>query len=107
MAKRWYLYRSKQQEGPLTWAELSLKAQSGAVEPAHLVWASGMTEWLRADQVPGLLPVGAQTSADGGPHPLSPSGSEPVKIGLIILVTIVLILTGTLGTIAVYYLIMH
>jgi hypothetical protein len=42
-------------DGPLTEEKFRQLIAEGRVAPATLVWADGMTDWQRADQVPGLL----------------------------------------------------
>jgi hypothetical protein len=46
----WYLHKDGTNYGPYTWEELCRHS----IEPSDLVWNNTMTNWIRADQVPGL-----------------------------------------------------
>ncbi len=47
----WFYVRNGQQQGPVSVAELRQYAA-----PTDLVWQNGMTDWVPAHAVPGLLP---------------------------------------------------
>lgn len=55
----WYLNRPQGKSGPHTWAELQSLAAQGQVSPQDGVWSPAAQCWLRAAQVPGLLPAPA------------------------------------------------
>lgn len=59
----WYFSRNNQQEGPVTLEALAEMARSGALQPAHLVWSAGMTEWQPAGRVPGIFPAAPPAAA--------------------------------------------
>lgn len=73
MEKKWFLYHEKQRTGPHAWEELYSKAASGGIDPQDLVWAEGMPEWTRADQVDGLLQKTVPPPPSGGPPPFPAS----------------------------------
>ncbi len=56
MSRQWYLSRRGQQFGPYTWEEVVYYARSGNIEGGDLLWSQSTGEWIRADQVTGLLP---------------------------------------------------
>ncbi|MBI3407502.1 MAG: DUF4339 domain-containing protein [Planctomycetes bacterium] len=72
MAAQWYYTSSRQQMGPVTWAELSHLADSGFLRPTDLVWGEGMSDWSRAD-LQGLF---HEKSAKPTPVPTAKS-AEP------------------------------
>jgi hypothetical protein len=75
MAAEWFLAREGQQTtGPLTAQQLKQLAVAGQVRPTSLVWKEGMTRWVPASQVKGLLEGPAE--AGGGPG-AAPPGQEP------------------------------
>jgi hypothetical protein len=74
MAAEWFLAREGQQTtGPLTAQQLKQLAVAGQVRPTSLVWKEGMTKWVPASQIKGLLEGPAE--AGGGPAP--PFSQEP------------------------------
>jgi hypothetical protein len=82
MAAEWFLAREGQQTtGPLTAQQLKQLAVAGQVRPTSLVWKEGMTRWVPASQVKGLLEGLAGepgASAPGGAGPgAAPPGQEP------------------------------
>jgi hypothetical protein len=57
MVKQWFYLKDGQQLGPFSWKQLYLQARAGAVDPEDLVWVEGMTDWMAASRVRGLLSV--------------------------------------------------
>ncbi|NLA27574.1 MAG: DUF4339 domain-containing protein [Firmicutes bacterium] len=49
----WFLYHSNRNLGPLTWEEL---CSHPAIQPDDLVWNNSMPTWVRAAEIPNLLP---------------------------------------------------
>lgn len=102
------------QIGPLTWEELYARASSGALQPFDGVWHPELPGWMRAEQVPGLFPAGAETPPSmetpaagligveatavwpGEAQPV-PRGGIPLLAWLIPLITLVLVGAG-IGT---------
>ena len=84
MAQQWYYYKDGQQEGPYSKDQLQGEAQAGNLKPDDLVWAEGMTDWIPAQKVAGLIPAQApppsQAAAppppQAGPPPFQPSQSQ-------------------------------
>jgi len=55
MPSQWYYHKNGQQQGPFSWEEVYHKAEASAFGPTDLVWAEGMENWTRADQIRGLF----------------------------------------------------
>jgi uncharacterized membrane protein len=55
MVAQWYLYKAQQQSGPMNWEQLLEQAKTGLIGPSDLVWSEGMADWVKADQVEGLI----------------------------------------------------
>jgi hypothetical protein len=55
----WYYAASGVKNGPVSEDDLRALAASGRLLPTDLVWSEGMTDWLPAASIPGLLPAGA------------------------------------------------
>ena len=55
-ADSWYYTRDGHQSGPVTQAELADAARRGEITGADLIWKQGMTDWIPASSVRGLLP---------------------------------------------------
>jgi hypothetical protein len=69
MNEQWYVSRGGKRYGPYRREELAQHARSGNVVPTDLVWSESTDGWVRADQVPGLLPTA----------PARPSGAKPTE----------------------------
>ena len=67
----WFAMIQGKQLGPITRAELALKASAGQVGPRTYLWKEGMESWIRAKDVPELVPLFAAP-----PTPPSPPGDE-------------------------------
>lgn len=52
----WFYALKGQQMGPVSFPELQKLAVTQVLAPGDLVWTAGLTEWIAAGQVPGLLP---------------------------------------------------
>lgn len=59
----WYYTRDGHQSGPVTQAELADAARRGEITGADLIWKQGMTDWIPASSVRGLLPRTASTAS--------------------------------------------
>ena len=68
----WFAMIHGKQLGPITRAELGLKASAGQVGPRTYLWKEGMESWIRAKDVPELVPFFAAP-----PTPPPPPGDEP------------------------------
>jgi GYF domain 2 len=66
------------QAGPVTRAELVLQASAGHVGPRTYLWKEGMESWIRAKDVPELVPLFAVAPA---PPPPPPSEEPPAAQG--------------------------
>src|SRR6267143_2514083 len=53
----WFAMIQGKQLGPITRAELALKASAGQVGPRTYLWKEGMESWIRAKDVPELVPL--------------------------------------------------
>ena len=67
----WFAMLQGKQVGPVTRAELGLKASAGQVGPRTYLWKEGMESWIRAKDVPELVPLFAAP-----PTPPPPPGDE-------------------------------
>jgi hypothetical protein len=63
--QRWWYGKNGQEAGPVDQATLQQMLASGSVSPDDIVWTDGMTQWIPARQVPGLVPA----SSAGSPRP--------------------------------------
>lgn len=61
MADLWYYTSDGQQKEPVTKDELRQLAERGMLKPTDLVWTEGMSKWLKAGKVEGVMPDPAQT----------------------------------------------
>ena len=53
---RWYHLQGERQIGPIGLESIRELILEGVVEPDTYVWADGMPDWLRARDVPALVP---------------------------------------------------
>jgi hypothetical protein len=63
--RQWYTGRDGKQEGPFTDERIRQLIASGVVRADTLVWSAGMTNWVKAAEVPGLIPAGVRSAASG------------------------------------------
>jgi hypothetical protein len=56
---RWYHLQGERQLGPLELDTMRRLVLAGTVGPDTYVWSDGMAEWLRARDVPALVPPGS------------------------------------------------
>src|SRR5262245_27219717 len=52
----WFAMIQGKQQGPISRAELALRASAGQVGPRTYLWKEGMESWIRAKEVPELVP---------------------------------------------------
>ena len=71
----WYLARDGKQYGPMSRADLSAAAGDGRVLPTDLVWQQGMSAWVEAGTVPGLMQATATPPPPPRPPPIPPRGA--------------------------------
>ncbi|MFL5311525.1 MAG: GYF domain-containing protein [Myxococcales bacterium] len=69
----WFAMIHGEQLGPITRAELGLKASAGQVGPRTYLWKEGMESWIRAKDVPELVPFFAAPPRPP-PPPADPGG---------------------------------
>ena len=53
---RWYHLQGEQQLGPLELDTMRRLVMTGTLAPDTYVWSDGMETWLRARDVPALVP---------------------------------------------------
>src|SRR5229473_1666358 len=63
----WFAMIQGNQAGPITRAELALKASAGQVGPRTYLWKDGMESWIRAKDVPEFVPLFAAPPAPPPP----------------------------------------
>ena len=90
MSDQWYISRGGEQRGPYTWEEVLFYGNEGNIDPEDLIWSRPTGEWLRADQVPGLLPGAASRGAPT--HGGLPARFSRKKIALIAGVALLMLL---------------
>jgi predicted Zn finger-like uncharacterized protein len=73
----WFAMIRGQQEGPITRAELALQASAGKIGPRTYLWKEGMEAWIRAKDVPELVPLFAAPPTPPPP----PGGEAPAERG--------------------------
>jgi ATP-dependent protease ClpP protease subunit len=88
---RWYYTKNNSKQGPITESELHELAARDQLDPGDLVWHAGLSEWTRAEDIPGLLaPPPLESDVElpepeetGTTHPLSSlpehGGDDTVK----------------------------
>ncbi len=82
MSEQWYLSREGERYGPYSWEQLCEFAAAGRVGPQDFVWGEGMSDWVAATEVEGLLGTTAAAAPPADPAAASPRGpaasaSEP------------------------------
>ncbi|SEQ50138.1 protein of unknown function [Solimonas aquatica] len=75
----WWHAKGSERFGPHTEEELRQKLADGQVSASDLVWAEGMTDWVPAATVEGLVPPKKEVRAAGQPPPL-PVAPPPVAV---------------------------
>ncbi|MFL5415349.1 MAG: GYF domain-containing protein [Myxococcales bacterium] len=68
----WFALIANKQEGPFSRAELALKTAQGIVGPRTYLWREGMTDWIRAKDVPEAAPFFAEPPLPRGTPVSSP-----------------------------------
>ncbi len=76
MALQWYLFKNGVQSGPLGWEQLVEQGNAGHIKPGDFVWTEGMEDWIRADQLKGLIT--APPPAPPEPFSAPKSGPPPL-----------------------------
>ena len=61
--KQWHCSIGGQQYGPVSEQEVRSWAATGRIKPTDYVWSEGMTDWVPASTVEGLMPGGAAAAA--------------------------------------------
>lgn len=56
MVDQWYYADQGQRNGPVTEEQIKKLAVTGQIKPSDMVWKQGMTQWIQASQIAGLLP---------------------------------------------------
>src|SRR5712671_3712254 len=79
----WFAMLQGKQVGPVTRAELGLKASAGQVGPRTYLWKEGMESWIRAKDVPELVPLlAAPPTPPPPPGDESPADARERRLGL-------------------------
>jgi predicted Zn finger-like uncharacterized protein len=73
----WFAMIQGKQAGPITRAELALKASASQVGPRTYVWKDGMESWIRAKDVPELVPLFAAPPTPPPPPPDAAAAQRP------------------------------
>jgi hypothetical protein len=76
-ADEWYYTQNGQRLGPITVDSLKTLATSGSLGPDDLVWKQGMSGWVVASQIKGLLPAATLAQNVPPPLPAPSSNSQP------------------------------
>jgi len=80
MAEQWYVSRGEKRYGPYRREELAWYARSGNVTRTDMVWSESTGDWIRADQVAGLLPAAVARPTRG--KPTQPQGNRKKVVTL-------------------------
>ena len=64
----WFFVENGVSIGPVTWVDLGMNCFCGRVKPATLVFGPGMTQWIQAQLVNGLV-FPTQTTTPAATHP--------------------------------------
>ncbi|MFL5452809.1 MAG: GYF domain-containing protein, partial [Myxococcales bacterium] len=75
----WFALIANKQEGPFSRAELALKTAQGIVGPRTYLWREGMTDWIRAKDVPEAAPFFAEPPLPRGTPVSSPRIDEAAQ----------------------------
>src|SRR6202171_1685783 len=62
----WYYELDHRQMGPVSESELEQLVQQGTIQPATLVWRSGMEKWQPYSSVPGATRIPARVESPEG-----------------------------------------
>ena len=76
--RSWYLAAQGQQYGPFPEAQFREFIASGKVRADTLVWSESMTDWQRAEDIPGLMASAGRPPALPGAMPMAASDSGGV-----------------------------
>lgn len=76
MTEQWFYALDQQRLGPVSFLILQQFAASGQLKPSDLVWTTGMSEWVPASTVAGLVPAQPQSPPHLPSHPASPPPSD-------------------------------
>lgn len=72
MSDQWFYAKDGQQHGPVPISELRQLGSSGVLQPTDYVWSEGMTDWIPAQQVAGVIP-----RHEAPPSPQPPPNMPP------------------------------
>jgi predicted Zn finger-like uncharacterized protein len=78
----WYVAIDGRQQGPFTYAVVRDQAAGGQIGADSFVWKAGMSDWLRADEVPelvGLLPKAPEVPVPPVPEPAADPAAAHVE----------------------------
>jgi hypothetical protein len=78
--RQWYTGRDGKQEGPFSDERLRELIASGVVRGDTLVWSTGMTNWTKAADVPGLMPARRVPSVAPGEAAESGAPTGPLSL---------------------------
>ena len=74
----WHVEENGTPAGPYSIAELRKLFRSGKFEPYNLVWREGMSDWVPADTVDGLVSAAAFVAKHSGSQTAQPKQSDAV-----------------------------
>ena len=78
--RQWYTGRDGRQEGPFSDERLRELIASGVVRGDTLVWSTGMANWTKAAEVPGLMPARRVPSVAPGAAAGSEAPTGPLSL---------------------------
>ena len=79
MAIEWYYSKAGQQQGPVSTQQLQRLLATGQLQPTDPVWKQGMAGWTPANQIQGLIPSSAPSTAPQPPAAPQPQPFTPVQ----------------------------
>src|SRR5690606_26483555 len=83
MDDKYYIYDNETQQGPITWADLISRRNSGLISPSAFMWKEGMTGRRPLNEMlpPAGLPRSPVSSALEASRPRGWQSSSPLRDG--------------------------
>src|SRR5437868_1825862 len=80
MADQWFYETNGKQVGPVDKDTLQILVDKGVVQHQTLVWREGLTEWVPASRIKGLISGPPPIAKPAGPPPLPSQVAAPQPI---------------------------
>ena len=76
----WHYAIGNQEHGPADFSHLQRLARMGQLSPSDQVWCEGMSEWVRADKVPNLVPVEESLKSSAKSKTINTKSNQEVSL---------------------------